>query len=51
MISAEKDVCRDDAKVFHKKLQEAGRPSKVDYYDGLPHYFHRKCSEFETDVG
>lgn len=40
MISAEKDVCRDDAILFDKKLKAAGRPSKVDYYEGLPHYFH-----------
>lgn len=44
MISAEKDVCRDDAKLFHEKLQAAGRPSKMDFYDGLPHYFHCEYS-------
>lgn len=40
MISAEKDVCRDDGILFNEILQRAGRKSKLDFYDGLPHYFH-----------
>lgn len=40
IVSAEKDVFRDDGRLFHELLLDAGVASKLDYYEGLPHYFH-----------
>lgn len=40
IVSAEKDCFRDDGKLFHELLIDAGAVSKLDYYEGLPHYFH-----------
>jgi versiconal hemiacetal acetate esterase len=40
MVNAEKDCLRDDATVLDRQLRENGIRSKLDYYDGLPHYFH-----------
>lgn len=40
IVNAQKDCFRDDGFLLEKRLKEAGVPTKLDYYDGLPHYFH-----------
>lgn len=40
LITAEKDVFRDDGRLFHELLTEAGVRSDIEHYEGLPHYFH-----------
>lgn len=40
IVSAEKDCFRDDGKLLDLRLKESGVPTKFDYYEGLPHYFH-----------
>jgi versiconal hemiacetal acetate esterase len=40
IVNAEKDCFRDDGKVLDFRLRESGVRSKLDYYEGLPHYFH-----------
>lgn len=40
IVTAEKDCFRDDGKVLDIRLRECGVRSKLDYYAGLPHYFH-----------
>lgn len=39
-MSAEKDCFRNDGVVLDMVLKEQGVKSKLDYYPGLPHYFH-----------
>ncbi|KAK5071674.1 hypothetical protein LTR64_004547 [Lithohypha guttulata] len=40
IVAAEKDCFRDDGILLNQLLQESGVPTKLDYYEGLPHYFH-----------
>ncbi|OAP65701.1 hypothetical protein AYL99_01673 [Fonsecaea erecta] len=40
IVNAEKDCFRDDGAVLDYRLRESGVKSKLDYYEGLPHYFH-----------
>ena len=40
IVTAERDCFRDDGKVLDLRLRESGVRSKLDYYEGLPHYFH-----------
>lgn len=40
MISAEKDCLRDDSICLEMALKEVGVPTKLDFYPGLPHWFH-----------
>lgn len=40
IVTAEKDCFRDDGTVLDYRLRESGVRSKLDYYKGLPHYFH-----------
>lgn len=40
LVSAEKDCVRDDAFCFEMALKKEGVKTKLDYYPGLPHYFH-----------
>lgn len=40
IVTAEKDCFRDDGTVLDYRLRESGVRSKLDYYEGLPHYFH-----------
>ena len=40
IVAAEKDCFRDDGIVLDIVLTEQGVKSKLDYYPGLPHYFH-----------
>jgi versiconal hemiacetal acetate esterase len=39
-VVAEKDCFRDDGVVLDLVLSEQGVRCKLDYYEGLPHYFH-----------
>ena len=39
-MSAEKDCFWDDGVVLDMVLKEQGVKGKLDYYPGLPHYFH-----------
>ena len=39
-MCAEKDCFRDDGFVLDQRLRESSVRSKLDYYPGLPHYFH-----------
>ncbi|KAJ9603293.1 hypothetical protein H2200_012071 [Cladophialophora chaetospira] len=39
IVTAEKDCFRDDGKVLDVMLRESGVRSKLDHYEGLPHYF------------
>jgi versiconal hemiacetal acetate esterase len=39
-LSAEKDCVRDDGFCFEMALKEVGVRTKLDFYPGLPHYFH-----------
>lgn len=39
-VSAEKDCVRDDGICFEMALRDQGVKTKLDYYPGLPHYFH-----------
>lgn len=43
IVCAEKDCFRDDGKILDFRLRESGVKSKLDFYDGLPHYFHGTC--------
>ncbi|EXJ62320.1 hypothetical protein A1O7_02754 [Cladophialophora yegresii CBS 114405] len=40
IVTAEKDCFRDDGKVLDFRLGQSGVRSKLDHYEGLPHYFH-----------
>jgi versiconal hemiacetal acetate esterase len=40
LVSAEKDCVRDDAICLEMLLKKDGVPTKLDFYPGLPHYFH-----------
>ena len=40
MMCAEKDCFRDDSFILDQRLKESGVRSKLDFYPGLPHYFH-----------
>ncbi|KAK5089615.1 hypothetical protein LTR70_007195 [Exophiala xenobiotica] len=40
MVTAEKDVFRDDGTLLDELLRQSGVVSKLDHYEGLPHYFH-----------
>ncbi|TKA82987.1 hypothetical protein B0A55_04668 [Friedmanniomyces simplex] len=39
LTACEFDPLRDDAYVMKACLKEAGVPTKLNYYEGLPHYF------------
>lgn len=40
IVAAEKDCFRDDGRLLDELLRQSGVPSKLEYYEGLPHYFH-----------
>lgn len=40
IVAAEKDCFRDDGLLLNWMLEQAGIKTKLDYYEGLPHYFH-----------
>ena len=40
IVTAEKDCFRDDGTVLDHRLKESGVRCRLDYYQGLPHYFH-----------
>lgn len=42
IVAAEKDCFRDDGRLLDELLRQSGVPSKLEYYEGLPHYFHGK---------
>jgi len=42
MVTAGKDVFRDDGTLLDELLRQSGVVSKLDHYEGLPHYFHSK---------
>lgn len=52
IVAAEKDCFRDDGLLFHWMLEQANVNTKLDYYEGLPHYFHgmsNSCVKLHTD--
>ncbi|EXJ91069.1 hypothetical protein A1O1_04176 [Capronia coronata CBS 617.96] len=40
IVTAEKDCARDDGILLDHRLKESGIKSRLDHYEGLPHYFH-----------
>ncbi|GJJ13723.1 hypothetical protein Clacol_007979 [Clathrus columnatus] len=41
------DILRDEAFLYERLLKEAGVPTRVDVYPGLPHGFHMAFSHFK----